>query len=301
MAALEYHLNARGYPGFTVPIAATAGAYANNREVVPAYANVDSTGAEIGTVANPFNVNVVSGGSGGGVSQGAVTTAAPTYTTGSNQALSLTTGGALRADTSGGVANNTADSGNPTKIGGVYNSSLPTLTSGFRGDVQLTSKGAVYVSLVNTGGVTPTSIGGSTDANSTGSSGMFGVNLGLMFNGTSLDRVRKANLYARVPSSTASGNPAFLKASAGDVMQFWGQCGATATFLQIYNKTSAPVIGTDTPLITYPMAASGLFSQTIPVGGAYCSTGIAYAFTTDAAGTTAAAAAAVTAFMMLAA
>src|ERR1051326_8548002 len=41
----------------------------------------------------------------------------------------------------GGVASGATDAGNPVKVGGVYNSTLPTLTTGQRGDLQLDSKG----------------------------------------------------------------------------------------------------------------------------------------------------------------
>lgn len=41
----------------------------------------------------------------------------------------------------GNIASNSADSGNPIKIGGVYNSTLPTLDDGDRGDIQLDSRG----------------------------------------------------------------------------------------------------------------------------------------------------------------
>jgi len=45
----------------------------------------------------------------------------------------------------GNISNNTADSGNPVKIGGVYNSIKPILTSGNRGDLQLSQNGAQIV------------------------------------------------------------------------------------------------------------------------------------------------------------
>lgn len=122
-----------------------------------------------------------------------------------------------------------------------------------------------------------------------------------LFNGTTFDPATKPNLFGRVASSAASGNPANLKASSGDVMQFWGQCAATAAYLQLYNKATAPVIGTDTPILTFPIPANSVFSQSIPQGGAYFPVGISYAFTTDAAGTTGSAASAVTAFAILAA
>jgi hypothetical protein len=46
----------------------------------------------------------------------------------------------------GNVASGTTDSGNPVKIGGVYSSTLPTLSAGQRGDIQLSSHGAQIVS-----------------------------------------------------------------------------------------------------------------------------------------------------------
>lgn len=62
--------------------------------------------------------------------------------------LSNEEGCALAVDANGrliisGVASGAADSGNPVKIGGVYNSTAPTLTTGQRGDVQLDSSGNI--------------------------------------------------------------------------------------------------------------------------------------------------------------
>jgi hypothetical protein len=51
------------------------------------------------------------------------------------------------ASMQGNVASGAADSGNPVKMGGKYNSTLQTLSNGQRGDVQLTSRGAVIASL----------------------------------------------------------------------------------------------------------------------------------------------------------
>jgi hypothetical protein len=195
----------------------------------------------------------------------------------------------------GNVAAGAADSGNPVKIGGVYTATLPTLVTGQRGNVQMTERGALfagisglnqgltgsYASLVSP--YTHTSLGG-------GAPMAVG---GYMFNGTNVDIDAKPNITKRIASSAASGNPDFLKASAGNLMMFWGQNGAAITYLQIYNKASAPTIGTDTPVLTYPIAALERFSLMLPRGGYYFSTGVAYAFTTDAAGTTGASAAAV--------
>ena len=46
---------------------------------------------------------------------------------------------------SGTIAAGAADSGNPVKVGGVYNSTQPTYTNGQRGDVQISSRGAMVV------------------------------------------------------------------------------------------------------------------------------------------------------------
>lgn len=47
----------------------------------------------------------------------------------------------------GNVAAAASDSGNPVKVGGVYNSTLPTYTNGQRGDIQLDAKGRQIMSL----------------------------------------------------------------------------------------------------------------------------------------------------------
>lgn len=208
-----------------------------------------------------------------------------------------TTNGTVPA---GGVASGATDSGNPIKVAGKYNATKPTFTDGQRGDMQIGTRGALATQLqlpdnANAAGF----VGAGSDNVSNASLNCYSSNsYPNVFNGTTWDRAKKTNLYKRVASSAASGNPDFLKASAGDVTKFWGLCGATAVYLQIYNKASAPTIGTDTPIITYPCIANAPFTDRIE-GGGYFTTGIAFAFTTDAAGTTASAAAAVTAFMLM--
>ena len=50
-------------------------------------------------------------------------------------------------DARGNVASGAADSGNPVKVGGRYNSTPPTLTDGQRGDVQLDVSGNLKINL----------------------------------------------------------------------------------------------------------------------------------------------------------
>ena len=107
--------------------------------------------------------------------QGAVTTAAPSYTTGQTSPLSLTTAGFLRVDASGatspvnlsqyggngvvnggtaglvgvggGIASGGSNANNPVKIGGVFNTTQPTVTSGQVVDIQTTARGAQIVAI----------------------------------------------------------------------------------------------------------------------------------------------------------
>src|SRR6185437_1199522 len=53
------------------------------------------------------------------------------------------TGGSLKAQ--GNVASAATDSGNPLKIGGVFNTTQPTVTTGQRVDAQMTARGAQVV------------------------------------------------------------------------------------------------------------------------------------------------------------
>ena len=57
----------------------------------------------------------------------------------------VTTVSTLTTLTGGGVASGATDSGNPIKVGGVYNSTAPTLTTGQRGDIQLDSRGDTQI------------------------------------------------------------------------------------------------------------------------------------------------------------
>jgi hypothetical protein len=114
----------------------------------------------------------------------------------------------------GAVASGSADNGNPVKVGGRYNSTLPTLTNGQRGDLQLFSNSVLYVlpSFIN--GQPFTSIGSSSDGIT--ASGVFTylnvASQGLDFNGTSFDRRRNnidtAALITLTTSSAGTFNSA---------------------------------------------------------------------------------------------
>jgi hypothetical protein len=80
-------------------------------------------------------------------------------------------------------------------------------------------------------------------------------------------------------NAAASTNGTSLKASAGQMytLDVFNNA-AYNVFLKLYNKASAPTVGTDTPIATFPIQAGGGFSKTWPMGLTFA-TGIAYAIT----------------------
>lgn len=134
-------------------------------------------------------------------------TVAPTYTLqiggsdGTNlRAIQTDANGNLKAV--GSVASGSADSGNPVKAGGVFNTTLPTFTNGQRGDLQINSKGALYIAAPISGqgdGMTSGSVA-MTDA--AGNPATLAVSSRL-FNGTTNDAPRSVQGAASV--STGKG------------------------------------------------------------------------------------------------
>jgi len=89
---------------------------------------------------------------------------------------------------------------------------------------------------------------------------------------------------ARLASAAASTNAATVKTSAGRLYKARGYNAATsARYLKLYNKASAPTVGTDAPVVTIALAPSKEFDLDLLPIGEYFSTGIAYALTTGAA------------------
>lgn len=109
---------------------------------------------------------------------------------GSNTIGSVTQSGAPWSDVvTGNVASATADSGNPVKIGGVYNSTLPTLSAGQRGDAQLDSTSLLRVNIAPNQTAPASSIAADGQANS---NGLIVDGRSQLWNGTTWDRVYSA-------------------------------------------------------------------------------------------------------------
>jgi len=86
--------------------------------------------------------------------------------------------------------------------------------------------------------------------------------------------------------SAASTNATSVKASAGVLYGLIAfNLNAAVRYLKLYNKASAPTVGTDTPVMTVPVPASATgagFVLPIPPGVDF-TTGIAFALTTGSA------------------
>lgn len=93
---------------------------------------------------------------------------------------------------SGDVASGATDSGNPVKIGGVFNTTLPTFTNGQRGNIQITNRGEVLARIGNAGTYASAfgAFGGGGDALSNTVDSLVVNNFNEVFNGSTWDRQR---------------------------------------------------------------------------------------------------------------
>lgn len=290
--------------------------------IIGKFSQVDSSGADItDTVNDALRVNVVAGG-GSGVAQGsttagqtgnltqaAVTTADPSYTTAQTSPLSLTTTGRLRTDTTGtviaagSVANNTAAAGFVVPIGGEYNTTPAAITSGNRANWQMDSRGSGKVSICGNNSfncVTSSSPGDGVTNASIG--GLSTVAYNSLWNGSTHNRQLSIDgavatgvgvaAVANAPTSAAAGaltptvvystsNNVF-KASAGNVYSVSLKAGATAGLLMVFNSTTVPADGAVTPQACYPVAVNETFTWDAAISGIpeRFTTGISVAFST---------------------
>ena len=84
----------------------------------------------------------------------------------------------------------------------------------------------------------------------------------------------------RMPSSGATTNATLVKASAGRLYKMRGyNTTAGVLYLKLFNKTTAPVPGTDTPVHTEALKPNDYFNLEFGDLGLYFATGIGYAIT----------------------
>ncbi len=84
--------------------------------------------------------------------------------------------------------------------------------------------------------------------------------------------------------SAASNNLTSVKATSGAVHSIsLFNFGATTRFVKLFNKASAPILGTDLPILTIPIAPGAYFTETFGFMGLRSPLGIAMAITANAA------------------
>lgn len=247
--------------------------------------------------------------------------------------VSQATASNLNAQVVGNVASAATDSGNPVKMGAIFNTTPPTFTTGQRVNLQTNSRGSLHVtpgpanSNFNTnvaqmnGVATAMGNGASSTgtqrvtiasdstgqvklAAGTASIGTLGANTGVDIGDVDVTSISAgSNLIGDVGLSgarTSGGTTIFrsidldeseeeVKATAGQV--YWIHCmnlSAATKFLKVYNATAATVVvGTTTPVLTFPIPTTGDtngagFVLNIPNGIAF-STAITVAATTGIA------------------
>lgn len=181
------------------------------------------------------------------------------------------------------AAGGTATATTGELVGGQYNTTQPTLTNGNQAPLQLDSRGAVRTILCSPDSTNTVAV------TSTGSDGLAASqSLSVRaqeyrFNGTTWDRAKKPNAAARLPTSAASTNATSARAATADL--FAVTCyntTASVIYFKIYNKASAPTVGTDVPVLTFAIPPNGGFVHSWS-NGFYFGTGIAFALTTGAA------------------
>lgn len=88
----------------------------------------------------------------------------------------------------------------------------------------------------------------------------------------------------RLPQSLATNNAAAIKTSACKLAKIIGYNASTSVrYLRIYNKSSAPTVGTDTPVLIIPLAPSSNFEFNLADIGLHLTTGMSIAITGNAA------------------
>lgn len=169
----------------------------------------------------------------------------------------------------GGSASGTADTGSPVKVGGVYNSSAPTLDNGDRGDLQMDS---------------------SANAKMTLATQLAGENLTDDVLGTAIKPVVSATYSGTAFSNFGAATNANVKASAGMLKAISCQNeNAAIRYLHVYNKASAPTEDSEVPIFAFAIpagtaAAPGIITMGenfFGTSGYYFSTGISWGVSVD--------------------
>lgn len=187
----------------------------------------------------------------------------------SSGALVITSAGASDPiEVQGNVAAAATDSGNPVKVGAVYNSTAPTYTTGQRTDLQADSLGNLQSNLY-------TSIFGEDATNN--------------LLGTQNKPVAVSTYAWSIDRSTALEASSISKAAAGVVRAVDGRIDSTAAtgtyYIQLLNSATLPADGAVTTLVApkkiqHTTGTDTNFSIDCTMNGVYASAGIVIVLST---------------------
>lgn len=94
----------------------------------------------------------------------------------------------LKMEPAGNVADAAADSGNPLKVGAIYESTLPTYTTGQRGNAHIGSRGSLHTEIWGSDAASAATVSTQSDGISNAANGLTGRSLGYTYNGATWDR-----------------------------------------------------------------------------------------------------------------
>lgn len=193
--------------------------------------------------------------------------------------------GSVGTSVQGNVASGATDSGNPVKIAGVFNTTLPTLTTGQRGDVQLDGNGNVRSVLISNSSTAIdgqiNTLGFARSPNSqVGGGNVLLAQASYNFNGTTWDRSRGDTTGTYVVSkgtpTIATGQVASSISPATSIQVVAARAGRQSVVISNITGTQ-PVYFTATAVATG--ATTGFFlagvagaSITIPTSAAIFAT-----------------------------
>lgn len=104
--------------------------------------------------------------------------------------------------TRGDVASGATDSGSPVKVAGKYNSTLPTLTDGQRGELQVGTRGSLNIQVKASDSTSNIAGVMSSEGIAAATQGLFTAAMGYLYNGSTFDH-RRSSVEATLLTSSA--------------------------------------------------------------------------------------------------